>query len=80
MVVTLGRFSMARFMPGVRISQAHGTVRPPDPATGARDALVLALYHPAAALRSTAVERESYQDAATIPSVLRPTMLAPRSR
>ena len=27
-VVTLGRFSMARFMPGVRISQAHGTVRP----------------------------------------------------
>ena len=69
-VVTLGRFSMARFMPGVRISQAHGTVRPADPATGARDALVLALYHPAAALRSTAVERESYQDAATIPSVL----------
>ncbi len=69
-VVTLGRFSMARFMPGVRISQAHGTVRPADPATGARDALVLALYHPAAALRSTAVERESYEDAATIPSVL----------
>ena len=30
-VVTLGRFSMARFMPGVRISQAHGTVRPVDP-------------------------------------------------
>jgi uracil-DNA glycosylase len=69
-VVTLGRFSMARFMPGVRISQAHGTVRPADPATGARDALVLAMYHPAAALRSSAVERESYEDAATIPSVL----------
>ena len=51
-VVTLGRFSMARFMPGVRISQAHGTVRPVDPATGARDALVLAMYHPAAALRT----------------------------
>ena len=69
-VVTLGRFSMARFMPGVRISQAHGTVRPADPATGARDAQVLAMYHPAAALRSTAVERESYDDAATIPGVL----------
>ncbi len=69
-VVTLGRFSMARFMPGVRISQAHGTVRPADPATGARDALVLAMYHPAAALRSPAVERESYADAATIPGVL----------
>ena len=70
LVVTLGRFSMARFMPGVRISQAHGTVRPVDPATGARDAMVLAMYHPAAALRSTAVERESYDDAATIPAVL----------
>jgi uracil-DNA glycosylase len=69
-VVTLGRFSMARFMPGVRISQAHGTVRPVDPATGARDALVLAMYHPAAALRSSSVERESYDDAATIPAVL----------
>jgi uracil-DNA glycosylase len=69
-VVTLGRFSMARFMPGVRISQAHGTVRPADPATGARDALVLAMYHPAAALRSSAVERESYDDAGTIPAVL----------
>ena len=69
-VVTLGRFSMARFMPGVRISQAHGTVRPADPATGARDALVLAMYHPAAALRTPAIERESFADAATIPSVL----------
>jgi uracil-DNA glycosylase family 4 len=69
-VVTLGRFSMARFMPGVRISQAHGTVRPVDPATGAADALVFAMYHPAAALRATAIERESYIDAATIPSVL----------
>jgi DNA polymerase len=69
-VVTLGRFSMARFMPGVRISQAHGTVRPADPTTGARDALVLAMYHPAAALRTPAIERESYVDAATIPAVL----------
>ena len=30
-VVTLGRYSMATFMPGARISQAHGTVRPVDP-------------------------------------------------
>ena len=69
-VVTLGRFSMARFMPGAKISQAHGTVRPVDPATGARDALVLAMYHPAAALRTPAIERESFVDAATIPNVL----------
>ncbi len=69
-VVTLGRFSMQRFMPGARISQAHGTVRPTNPATGARDALALAMYHPAAALRTAAIERESYADAATIPAVL----------
>ena len=70
MVVTLGRHSMGRFMPGARISQAHGTVRPADPATGARDALVFAMYHPAAALRTPAIERDSYADAATIPAVL----------
>ena len=34
LVVTLGRFSMATFMPGARIGQAHGTVRPVDPADG----------------------------------------------
>ena len=59
-VVTLGRYSMGTFMPGARISQAHGTVRPVDPATGAAIALVFAMYHPAAALRTPAIERESY--------------------
>ena len=69
-IVTLGRHSMGRFMPGARISQAHGTARPADPASGAADALVLAMYHPAAALRTPAIERESYDDAAAIPTVL----------
>jgi DNA polymerase len=69
-VVTLGRHSMGRFMPGARISQAHGTVRPADPATGARDATVFAMYHPAAALRTPAIERESFEDVARIPTVL----------
>jgi DNA polymerase len=69
-VVTLGRFSMATFMPGARISQAHGTVGPVDPATGAGSALVFAMYHPAAALRTPAIERESYADIAMVPSAL----------
>ena len=69
-VVTLGRHSMARFMPGVRISQAHGTTRAAEPATGARDATVFAMYHPAAALRTPSIERESYEDVARIPGVL----------
>ena len=69
-VVTLGRFSMATFMPGARITQAHGTTRLADPETGARDATVFAMYHPAYALRNPAVERESFDDAARIPEVL----------
>jgi len=69
-VVTLGRFSMATFMPGARISQAHGTVRRVDPATGAADALAFAMYHPAAALRTPAIERDSYADIAAVPAVL----------
>ncbi len=70
LVVTLGRYSMARFMPGARIGGAHGTMAPVDPATGARSAMVYALYHPAAALRSTEVERQSYADVAGIPAAL----------
>ncbi len=69
-VVTLGRHSMGSFMPGVRISQAHGTTRRADPETGARDATVFAMYHPAAALRTAAIERESYEDVERIPEVL----------
>jgi uracil-DNA glycosylase family 4 len=70
LVVTLGRHSMGRFIPGARIGQAHGTLHPADPGTGAASALVYAMYHPAAALRSTEVERQSYDDAAGIPAAL----------
>jgi uracil-DNA glycosylase family 4 len=70
LVVTLGRHSMARFMPGTTISRAHGTVRPADPATGARDALVFAMYHPAAALRTPAIEEASLADVGLVPAAL----------
>lgn len=69
-VVTLGRHSMGTFVPGARIGQVHGTSVPADPETGARAALVFAMYHPAAALRSPAIERESFEDMARVPSVL----------
>jgi DNA polymerase len=75
-IVTLGRHSMGRFMPGARISQAHGTMRPADPATGAGDALVFAMYHPAAALRTPAIDRDSYDDIGQVPTAL----LASRER
>ncbi len=70
LIVTLGRHSMGRFIPGARIGQAHGTLHPADAATGASSAMVYAMYHPAAALRSSDVERQSYDDAAGIPAAL----------
>jgi len=70
LIVTLGRHSMGRFIPGARIGQAHGTLNPVDPSTGAASAMVYAMYHPAAALRSPDVERQSYDDAAGIPAAL----------
>src|SRR6476659_10770718 len=70
LIVTLGRFSLQTFMPGARIGQAHGTMRPVDPTTGARDALAYAMYHPAAALRSTDVEATSFRDMAGVPVAL----------
>ena len=70
-IVTLGRFSMAHFRPGERITQIHGTAVPAPAETGARDAMAYALFHPAAALRSTEVERQSYDDIAKLPGVLR---------
>ena len=68
--MTLGRHSMGTFMPGARIGQVHGTTHPADPETGARDALVFAMYHPAAALRAPALERESIEDIGRVPGVL----------
>jgi DNA polymerase len=69
-VVTLGRFSLGTFMPGARISGAHGTVRPVDPATGAPNALAFAMYHPAAALRTPEIERTSFADMTGLPAAL----------
>ena len=70
LLVTLGRHSLGRFLPGQRIGQVHGTVRPADPASGAGPIPVYALYHPAAALRSSDVERLSFDDVAGIPAAL----------
>lgn len=70
LLVTLGRHSMGRFMPDARISRDHGTLRAVDPATGARDALVFPMFHPAAALRSPDVARQSEADIRAVPAAL----------
>jgi len=70
LVVTLGRFSMQTFMPGARIGQAHGTLRPADPNSGAPDALAFAMYHPAAAFRQQALRDTMKLDMCSIPDAL----------
>jgi DNA polymerase len=69
-VVTAGKHSLGVFMPGERISRVHGTARPADPATGARDALVLAMYHPAFALYDGSNRSTLFTDIQALPTTL----------
>lgn len=64
MVVTLGRFSMARWFPNAKISRIHGQ----DQQFGRLT--VVPMYHPAAALRTTAVKLETEADFARLPEIL----------
>lgn len=59
-IVTLGRFSMGKFLPEARISQVHG--KPFNITWGGKDVLVLPMYHPAAALRSGGIMQQLQQD------------------
>ena len=52
-IVTLGRFSMSKFLPEARISSVHGKVFSVDFLS--KKMTVVPMYHPAAALRSTAI-------------------------
>jgi uracil-DNA glycosylase family 4 len=70
LIVTLGRHSMGRFMPGARIGQVHGTTAPADPETGAHGADVFAMYHPAAALHQGTLRRTLLDDMARVPGAL----------
>lgn len=67
-IVTLGRFSMGKFLPGERISQIHG--QPKEIAWKGKKVLVLPMYHPAAALRSDEVTRQFKDDFLKIPQIL----------
>lgn len=64
LIVTLGRFSMARWFPGASISRIHGRPR----SFGGR--VVLPMYHPAAALRRGELRAAVEADFARIPALL----------
>jgi uracil-DNA glycosylase len=63
-VVTLGRFSMARWFPGERISKIHG-----QPKRDGRRVIV-PMYHPAAALHQGALRSTIQEDFAKLPKIL----------
>lgn len=63
-VITLGRFSMAYFIPSAKISYIHGR---PNWVNGR---LIVPMYHPAAALHQPALRDAILGDFANLPNIL----------
>ena len=63
-IITLGRYSMGRFMPGTKISAVHGQMRK----VGER--YVIAMFHPAAALHQASLKPAILADFARLPELL----------
>ncbi len=63
-IVTLGRYSMSKFVQGVKISQVHG--KP----FKVRGQLVVPMYHPAAALHQPSLRRVVEADFAQLPALI----------
>jgi uracil-DNA glycosylase family 4 len=64
MIVTLGRYSMARYFPGKSISRIHGTAQKRD------NIIYYAMYHPAAALHQQSLRKDIEADMLKIPMLL----------
>lgn len=67
-IVTLGRFSMGKFLPGEFISRIHGQAKFVE--FLGRKYVIMPMYHPAAALRNGEVMRLFREDFARIPGLL----------
>lgn len=64
LIVTLGRFSMAPYFPGESISKVHGQARKRG------DQVVVAMFHPAAALHQPKYKTEIEADFKKLPQYL----------
>lgn len=64
MIVTLGRYSMARYFPGQTIGKIHGTARKEN------GIIYYAMYHPAAALHQQKLKATIMEDMSRIPQIL----------
>src|SRR5688572_27247520 len=63
-IITLGRFSMAKYMQGAKITQVHGQMK------RVGDRFVIAMFHPAAALHQAALKPAILADFAKLPQQL----------
>lgn len=63
-IVTLGRFSMARFLPNAKISDIHGQ------AAKIKNRLVVPMYHPAAALHQPSLRPTVQRDFSRLPELI----------
>jgi len=63
-IVTLGRYSLARFFPDKSISKIHGMAQRRD------NVVYFAMYHPAAALHQQSLRQAIEQDMLKIPAIL----------
>lgn len=63
-IVTLGRYSMARFLPNARISEVHGQ------AVRVHGRLIVPMYHPAAALHQGSLKPTVERDFALLPELI----------
>lgn len=68
LIVTVGRFSMGKFFPDTKITGIHGRVFKVN--WKGKDVFVFPLYHPAAALRSTAMKQAFEKDFDKLPKIL----------
>ena len=64
-IVTLGRMSMGRWMPGASITRVHGQIK-----NIGHGRVVLAMFHPAAALRNPVWAKEFEQDMEQLPRLI----------
>jgi DNA polymerase len=63
-VVTLGRHSLQRYLPGSRISAVHGQLRRSD------GRFIFPMYHPAAALHQASLRETLFADVRGLPAAL----------
>lgn len=67
-IITLGRFSMAKFIPDVKITDVHGKERIID-WKGCK-IVIVPMYHPAAGLRNGEFRKRTVEDFSRIPDIL----------